>query len=96
MKFVHITYHFEYDNRIESILDDNDIQDYVRYSMMHGKDLNGKHFGTQVYPGNVSVVQAQVPESSLDGLMSDLKKFKESKSAHEHLQAVVLPIDQRL
>lgn len=96
MKFVQITYHFEYADVIETILDDHRIEHYARYSMMEGKDREGKHFGTQVYPGNVSIVQAQVPEESLDGLMEDLKDFKEDKKAHEHLEAIVLPIENRL
>lgn len=96
MKFVHVTYHFEYNEAIEEILEDHDIEDYARYGMMEGKDEKGKHFGTQVHPGNVSIVQAQVPEETLDNLMADLKEFKESKQAHEHLEALVLPIERRL
>lgn len=96
MKFVHVTYHFEYAGAIEEILDAHDIEDYARYPMMEGTDEKGKHFGTQVHPGNVSVVQAQVPDHDLDALMDDLKEFKESKKAHEHLEALVLPIERRL
>lgn len=96
MKFVQINYHFEYADTIEDILDANGITDYARYSMMEGKNEEGKHFGTQVHPGNVSIVQAQVPEESLDRLMDDLKEFKEDKRAHEHLEALVLPIERRL
>lgn len=96
MKFVHVSYHFEYSEAIEEILDEHDVRDYVRYSMMEGRDFEGKHFGSQVHPGNVSVVQAQVEESTLDELMADLKEFKENKKAHEHLEVLVLPIERRL
>lgn len=96
MKLVHVTYHFEYAGAIEEILDTHDIQDYARYPMMEGRDEKGKHFGTQVHPGNVSVLQARVPEEKLDELMEDLKSFKESKPAHQHLEALVLPIERRL
>jgi hypothetical protein len=96
VKLVHVTYHFEYAETIEGILDNHDIEDYARYSMMEGRDEQGKHFGTQVHPGNVSVLQAQVSEEKLDELMADLKEFKESKPAHQHLEALVLPIERRL
>lgn len=96
MKFLHVTYHFEYTERIEEILDDHDIRDYARYDMMEGKDSDGKHFGTQVYPGNVSAVQAQVPEEKLDDLLEDFREFRDAKPAHEHLEALVLPIERRL
>lgn len=96
MKFLHLTYHFEYAPRIEEILDEHDPPHYVRYSMMQGKDSDGKHFGDQVHPGNVSIVQAQVPDEDLDALLADLKEFRDEKKAHEHLEAVVLPVERRL
>ena len=96
MKLVHVTFHFEYTEAIEDILDEHEIQDYARYGMMEGRDEKGKHFGSQVHPGNVSVVQAQVPEQTLDGLLEDLKKFRETREAHEHLEALVLPVERRL
>jgi hypothetical protein len=96
MKFLHLTYHFEYAEAIEDIMDQHDIENFTRYSMMEGRDSEGKHFGTQVYPGNVSVVQAQVPEKILDELMKSLRDFRDARDSHEHLEAVVLPIDRRL
>jgi hypothetical protein len=96
MKFVQITYHFEYADTLEDILDDHAIRDYARYSMIEGKDRDGKHFGSQVHPGNVSVIQAQVPEETVHPLLEDLKSFKEGKKAHRHLEALVLPIERRL
>ncbi|MFB6357307.1 MAG: PG0541 family transporter-associated protein [bacterium] len=96
MKFLHVTFHFEYEEPIEEILDDHDIENFVRYPMMEGKDEKGKHYGSQVYPGNVSVIQAQVPEDVIEDLMKDLKQFKDAKQSHEHLEALVLPVDARL
>jgi hypothetical protein len=96
VKFLHLTYHFQYTDLIEDLLDYHNIQDYTRYSMVEGKDDQGKHFGTQVYPGNTSVVQAQVPEESVDPLLSDLREFRDEKKAHEHLEALILPIERRL
>ncbi|MCF8110584.1 MAG: hypothetical protein K9J85_03755 [Desulfobacteraceae bacterium] len=96
MKFVHITFHFEYAEEIEKILDRHRVENFVRYPMLEGKDRDGKHYGSQVYPGSTTVVQAQVPEDSLDDVMEDLKAFREEKTAHRHLEAVVIPIEKRL
>jgi hypothetical protein len=96
MKFLHITYHFEYSENVEAILDRHGISDFVRIPMVEGKDRDGKHYGNQVYPGNSSVVQAQVPEEALEDLLADLKEFKEEKESHYHLQALVLPVERRL
>ena len=96
MKLVIISFHFEYTDVIEAILDQLDISDFVRFPMMEGKDVDGKHFGTQVFPGNSSVIHAQVPEERLDGLFGQLARFRAAKPAHQHVQALVVPIERRL
>lgn len=96
MKLLHITFHFEYWESIEVILDRNGISDFVRIPMVEGKDLNGKHYGDQIFPGNSSIVQAQVTEEVLGNLLADLQAFKEEKDSHRHLQALVLPVERRL
>lgn len=96
MKFLQLTYHFEYDTNIEEILDRHDVTDYVRVSMVEGRDEEGKHFGSQVHPGNTSLIQAQVDEDTVDPLLEDLGEFKREKQAHQHLEAVILPVERRL
>lgn len=96
MKLVHITVHFEYTDFIEGLLDRHGITEYVRYSMIGGKDRDGKHFGSQVYPGSVTVYQAQVPADGIGALLEELRTFRDSKRAHHHLGAVVVPIEQVL
>ncbi len=96
MKIMHITIHFEFSDTIEKILDDHEIDNYVRYSMREGKDRDGKHFGTQVFPGNTTIFQVQVPDEKVEAIFKDLKTFKEAKPAHRHLEALVIPVDQRL
>ncbi len=96
MKFMHITFHFEYSDEIEKILDRNEIQNFVRYPMREGKDRDGKHYGTQVYPGSTTVIQAQVPEDRIEDVMGDLRDFRDKKASHSHLEAIVLPIEMRL
>ncbi len=96
MKLLHLSFHFEYADIVTAILDRHDIGDYARYSMVEGKDRDGKHFGTQVFPGNVTVIQAQVPDEKVDALFTDLQTFRQEKDAHRHLQALILPLEQRL
>ena len=96
MKFMHITFHFEYADNIEQILDRHEIENFVRYPMREGRDRDGKHYGTQVYPGSTTVVQAQVPDEQVADMLRDLKAFREEKGSHRHLEALVLPIEQRL
>lgn len=96
MKFVHISFRFEYSDHIEAILDKHEVSDYVRYPMVEGKGADGKHFGTQVFPGNFTVVQARVDNEQVKGLLDDLDMFRQHKKAHEHLRAMVLPVEAAL
>ena len=98
MKLLHVSFHFQYAEIIGQILDRHGVDNYARYSMTKGKDRDGKHFGTQVFPGNVTVIQAQVPDDreKVDALFRDLQAFREEKDAHRHLQALLLPVERRL
>jgi len=75
MKLLHLTYHFEFSDQIEKILDAHDIRNYVRYARVAGKDRDGRHDGTKVFPGHSSVVQAQEQFSHRAHCNVDLKSF---------------------
>ncbi len=96
MKLVHITVQFEFAEIVERILDRNGVATYARHSMVDGKDKDGKHMGSQVHPGNLTVFDAHVDEDKLDELFDDLRVFREEKTAHEHIQALVLPVERKL
>jgi hypothetical protein len=96
MKLVQITVHFEYTEIVEEMLDRHGIDHYVRYPMMEGKDRDGKHFGSQVFPGNVTIFQAQTPDDTVEPLLGELRVFRDERRAHHHLQAIVLPIERVL
>jgi hypothetical protein len=68
----------------------------VLFPSVRGKDSEGKHYGSQVFPGSVSVVEAQVKDEDLDGLFEALETFRRERQAHRHLEAVVLNITRRL
>ena len=96
MKLVHVTFRFEYADAIDRILDAHDVTDFVRVSMVQGRDRDGKHYGNQVHPGNMVVVQAQVPPARVDALLEDLRRFRDARPAHAHLRALVLPAERSL
>ena len=96
IKLVMIHFRFEYADEMEAILDRLGVASYVRYPMMEGKDRDGKHDGTQTFPGNISTIHVQVDETAVDRLFADLRRFREQKPAHAHLEAFVLPIERHL
>jgi hypothetical protein len=96
MKLVQITAHFEYTDEVEAILDAQNVAHYVVYPMIEGKDSAGRHEGTQVHPGNLTVIQAQVEDESVKTVLDALRQFREARPSHKHLEALVLPIEARL
>ncbi len=96
MKLLQIIFRFEFSDAIETILDNHDITNFTRYSRTEGKDIDGKHYNTQVYPGSVTIVQAQVKDAQVDALLEELGKWRDASGAHKHLQALVLPVEKFL
>jgi hypothetical protein len=94
VRLVHVTFRFEFTDAVQRILDRHDVTDFVRYAMVEGSDRDGKHFGNQVYPGNMVAVQALVTPGQTEALLEDLRRFREEKPAHGHLCAAVLPIER--
>lgn len=96
MQLVQITFHFEFWERIEEILSRQDVPHFIHYPSMHGKDSEGRHYGTQVFPGSISVVQVRLEDDRVDDLLDELRRFREERDAHRHLDAIVLPVARTL
>lgn len=97
MKLLHITFHFEFTDSIETLLERNGVCSFVCYPMMQGKDIGDeKHYNTQVYPGALSVIHAQINDDAVETVLAELQKFRDARKAHQHLEAVVLPVERHL
>ncbi len=95
-RLVHIFHRFEFKEAVETILDRHGIESFVRMPMAEGRDKDGKHHGSQVFPGNMSLVQALVDDERVDDLLEGLRRFKESRPAHEHLRVAVVAVERDL
>ncbi|MCF8062430.1 MAG: hypothetical protein K9M82_07935 [Deltaproteobacteria bacterium] len=96
MKLLHLTFRHEFSEAIERILDRHGISDFIRKPMIHGRDRDGKHYGSKVYPGNTTLVQALVEDERVGDLLEDLKSFRNEKPSHAHLRAAVIPVEELL
>jgi hypothetical protein len=96
MHLVQITFHFEFWEKIEAILDERRTGWYVRFPSVQGKDRDGKHDNTRVFPGSLSVVQILMEDDQIDDLMKRLDGFRAERQAHRHLEAIILPVVRRL
>ncbi len=96
MKLVQIQFHSEYAEAIEAILDDHGISAWLRIPRIEGRDVHGKHDGSQAFPGHLTLVQAVAADDGVDALLQALAAFRDRKPAHGHLTALVLPIEARV
>jgi multidrug efflux pump len=96
MKLLHITVHAEYTEAIDALLDGHRVADYVVHPFVHGRDRDGKHQGSQVFPGHLTLVLATVRDEQVDPLLDALDRFRRQKPAHAHLQAAVLAVERAL
>ncbi len=96
MKLVQISFPFEFTEEIERILAEREITDYLRVGMIAGHDSDGKHTGSQVHPGSLTLINAQVGDDDLDELLDDLEEFRAARQTHNSLSAVVLPVERRI
>jgi hypothetical protein len=96
MKLVQVNFHFEYSDVIDDIVENNGVTQYVRHPRIVGYDSEGKHDGTQVFPGNTAVIQALVEDDRVDALLTKLAHFRAEKRAHQHLEAFVMPVERQL
>jgi len=96
MKLVQISFHFEYTDNIEEILDRNKIVHFVRHSMIQGLDSEGRQYGSKAFPGHTTLIQAQCDDETVPGLLDDLESFRSRRRSHNHLEALVLPVERRI
>jgi hypothetical protein len=96
LKLLHLTFHHEFSDAVERILDRHGVSDYVLHPMTHGRDLDGKHYGSKIYPGNITVVQALVEDGRVSDLLEEVKAFRDEKASHAHLRAAVMPVERQL
>lgn len=96
MKRVRIVFQFQYADALERLLDAHEIVHWTRAPMIEGRDADGKHEGSQAFPGNVTVVEAMLEEDGVEPLFDDLRRFRDEKPAHRHLTAAVLPVERVL
>lgn len=95
-KLVHIFHRFEFKEPIEAILDRHGVESFARVAMAEGRDKDGKHHGSQVFPGNMSLVQALVDDERVEALLDDLRRFKQARPAHGHVRVAVVGVDRFL
>lgn len=96
MKLVHVSVQVQYTDLVEAILTGEGLRLWSRYGRIAGRDRDGRHEGSQAFPGSLTVIQAQVPDERVEAVLDALQEFRREKSSHRHLEALVLPVERRI
>jgi len=94
MKLVQISFHFEYADRIEALLEQHGVPHFIRHPRVQGLDVDGRQYGSKVFPGHMMVIQARLDDDRIEPLLETLEEFRTDKTSHAHLEALVLPVEQ--
>jgi len=96
MKFLHVTFQTQYRDAIEALLVEQGVEQFVMYPREAGRDRDGKHDSTQAFPGSLAAVQGPIDDDRVDAVFEALRRFQESKRAHAHVDAAILPVERVL
>lgn len=96
MKLVHVSFQVQYTDLVEEVLARQGLRAWARYGRVAGRDCDGRHEGSQAFPGNLTVIQAQVPDARVDAVLDALEEFRGAKRSHRHLEALVLPVERKI
>ena len=96
MKLVQISFHFEYADRIEALLEQHEVPHFIRYPRVQGLDADGRQYGSKIFPGHMMVIQARFEDDQVESVLESLEEFRSDKPSHAHLEAMVIPVDQWL
>ena len=94
MKLLHLSFPFQHTEAVETILCRRPLENDVVYPRVAGRNEEGRHDGSQAFPGNLTVIQLQVMEEDLEDLLADLRAFRKTKKKHRLLQALLIPVEQ--
>lgn len=96
MQLVQITFHFEFWGKIEAILDQEGINQFVRFPTVQGKDDEGKHMAARCTPAPCPWCRSRSRTKISTVSSRPSKNFREERKAHSHLNVVTLFVGQRL
>lgn len=94
MKMVMISYNSAINSEVMDILKKCGIENYTKWIRVQGKGAtSGYHLGSDVWPGENSVIFTAVEDSKRDGLVSCIKDLR-AKLGKAGVKAFVWPLEE--
>lgn len=97
MKVAFLAYHDVLDERIISLLDELNIDSYIKWESVLGKSHGASpHLGTRTFPGHDSVRLIPFPEEeSLNNLISKVQEFNNQVSKKDdEIRLYLMPLER--
>ena len=93
MKMVMISYNRAINSEIMEILEKRGIESYTKWANVQGKGkTSGPHFGSEVWPGENSVIFTAVEDEKANDLLASVKELR-AKSGKEGVKAFSWQLD---
>ncbi len=96
MKLVRIAVQVQYGDAVQGILADLGVPAWTRHERIGGRDVDGRHDGSQAFPGSMTALVARVPDDEVGPLLDALEEFRGARATHRHLEAYVVAVERSL
>ena len=94
MKMAMISYNSAINSEIMEALEKCGIENYTKWTQVHGKGkASGPHFGSDVWPGENSVILAAIEDEKKEELLECIEKLR-VKLGKEGVKAFVWPLEK--
>lgn len=94
LKMLMIVYNSAINSEVMEILEKSGIEGYTRWTEVQGKGENsGSHFGTEVWPGENSVIFCSTENEKTLDLLNQIKSLR-AKLGKEGIKAFAWPITE--
>ncbi len=94
MKMVMISYNSAIESEVSELLENCRVKNFTRWNKVQGKGkMSGAHLGTDVWPGENSVIFVAVEDEKVNNLLSYMKRLR-PKLGKEGIKAFVWNLEE--
>ena len=94
VKMVMISYNSAINSEVMELLEKCGIRNYTKWTQVQGKgETSGSHFGSEIWPGENSVLAIAIEDNEKNKLIEGLKNLRQ-KLGKEGIKAFVLPVEE--
>ena len=94
MKMVMISYNSAINSEVMEVLKKCGIENYTRWTQVQGKGkASGSHFGSEVWPGENSVIFSAMEHEKVEDLLKYIKDLRR-RLGREGIKAFVWPLEE--